>query len=84
MVLERFATRTERDKVVKRFFIDMMTEYIGIYVGKWVMLQGQTSPLAFPMRPFRKNPEQLDGATIIPAILYVAATQVATEVVTVA
>jgi hypothetical protein len=87
VVSERFATTTERDIVVKRFLarlilVDMMAEYIGIYVGTWAMLQGQKNPLAFPMRPFRKNPELLDGATITPAILYVAATQVVIEIVT--
>ncbi len=86
-VPERFAMEHERRLVAERFLArlilcDMLSEYCGIYVGTYAMLQGQSSPLAFPMRPFRKNPELLDGATITPMILYVAATQVAMEIAT--
>jgi hypothetical protein len=86
-VPERFAMEHERRLVAKRFaarlvLCDMLSEFCGIYVGTYAMLQGQNNPLAFPMRPFRKNPELLDGATITPIILYVAATQVVTEIAT--
>jgi hypothetical protein len=85
--MERVAMEHERSLVAKRFaarlvLCDMLSEYCGIYVATYALLYGQNNPLAFPMRPFRKNPELLDGATITPMILYVAATQVATEIAT--
>jgi hypothetical protein len=43
------------------FVVDVWSEYAGIFVGTLVLALGQSEPLYYNFRPFRKHPELFDG-----------------------
>ena len=84
---ERIAAADERDAVVKQFrarmiLVDMWSEFAGIYIGSLVLFLGQSLPLFYPFRPYRKYPELFDGGNYFGVLAVGTMVQVVIEIVT--
>jgi hypothetical protein len=84
---ERAAAAHERADVVNLFrarmlLVDMWGEYAGIYISAVVLFLGQSMPLYYSFRPYRKYPELFDGCTISGDIAYATVVQVVVEIIT--
>ena len=84
---ERIAAADERDAVVKQFLarmilVDMWAEYAGIYIGSLVLFLGQSLPLYYPFRPYRKYPELFDGGNYYGVLAAGTMVQIVIEIVT--
>ena len=84
---ERIAAADERDVVVKQFharmiLVDMWAELAGIYIGSLVLFLGQSLPLYYPFRPYRKYPELFDGGNYYEVLAVGAIVQIVIEIIT--
>ncbi len=87
VLVERPAAVHERRAVVSQFHarlfvVDMWSEYAGIYIGGMVLALGQTDPLYYNFRPFRKHLELFDGGNWYGELALGSALMVAIEFVT--
>ncbi len=84
---ERLAAADERDAVVKQFharmiLADMWGELAGIYIGSLLLYLGQSMPLRYPFRPYRKYPELFDGGNYYGELALGAGVQIVIEIIT--
>ena len=84
---ERVATAHERHAVIKQFrarmiLVDMWSELAGIYIGSLVLFLGQSLPLFYPFRPYRKYPELFDGGNYYGVLAVGAVVQIVIEIIT--
>jgi hypothetical protein len=84
---ERIAAAGERDAVVKQFrarmiLVDMWAEFAGIYIGSLLLFLGQSLPLYYTFRPYRKHPELLDGGNYYGVLAVGAVAQIVIEIIT--
>jgi hypothetical protein len=84
---ERIAAADERDAVVKQFrarmiLADMWAELAGILIGSLVLFLGQSLPLYYTFRPYRKYPELFDGGNYYVVLAVGTMVQIVIEIVT--
>jgi len=84
---ERIAAADERDAVVKQFrarmiLVDMWSEFAGIYIGSLVLFLGQSLPLFYPFRLYRKYPELFDGGNYYGVLAVGTVVQIVIEIIT--
>ena len=84
---ERVAAADERDAVVKQFrarmiLVDMWAELAGILIGSLVLFLGQSLPLKYTFRPYRKYPELFDGGNYYVVLAVGTMVQIVIEIVT--
>jgi len=84
---ERIAAADERDAVGKQFrarmiLVDMWGEFAGIYIGSLVLFLGQSLPLYYTFRPYRKYPELFDGGNYYGVLAVGTMVQIVIEIIT--
>jgi hypothetical protein len=84
---ERDAAEHERHGVIKQFharmiLVDMWSEYAGIFVANLVLFLGQTMPLYYSFRPYRKHPELFNGGNYNSMLACDTMVQVVIEIIT--
>jgi hypothetical protein len=62
--------------------VDMRGEFAGIYIGSLVLFLGQSLPLYYPFRPYRKYPELLDGGSYYGVLAVGTMVQIVIEIIT--
>jgi hypothetical protein len=86
-ISERIAAADERDAVVKHFrarmiLVEMWAEFAGIYMCSLVLFLGQSWPLLYSFRPYRKYPELLDGGNYYGDLAVGTMAQIVIEIIT--
>jgi hypothetical protein len=84
---ERIAAADERHAVVKQFrarmiLVDMWAEFAGILIGSLSLFLGQSLPLYYPFRPYRKYPELFDGGNYYGVLAVGSMVQIVIEIIT--
>ena len=84
---ERAAAAHERHAIVKQFYarmilVDMWSEYAGICIGNLVLFLGQSMPLYYSFRPYRKHPELFDRGNYYRDLAHDTTLQVVIEIIT--
>jgi hypothetical protein len=84
---ERVAAADERQAVVKQFharmiIVDMWGELAGLYIGSLVLFLGQSLPLFYPFRPYRKYPELFGGGNYYGVLAVGTLVQIVIEIIT--
>ena len=84
---ERVATAQERHAIVKQFrarmiLVDMWAELAGILIGSLVLFLGQSLPLYYTFRPYRKHPVLFDGGNYYAELAFGTMVQIAIEILT--
>jgi hypothetical protein len=62
--------------------VDMWAEYAGIFIGSLVLFLGQSLPLYYPFRPYRKHPVLFDGGNYSGVLAVGTMAQIFIEIIT--
>jgi hypothetical protein len=84
---ERIAAAHERHAVVKQFhalviLVEMWGELAGIYIGSMLLFLGQSLPLYYTFRPYRKHPELFHGGNYYEELAVATMVQIVIEIIT--